>query len=369
MRLPRRTIINAVAAASAGGLVFAGGLTTAHAASLACGDVVTVDTTLTSDLACAGPGLYVAADVTLDLAGHTIRGSGIGDGVSFWDPVSDLRADSATVRNGAIRGFASGIDANASTSVALDRLRISKNTSAVSIPDVLTLSVTGSHLAENGVGISGAIFGATITVRSSTIAGNGAAFDVPFADVDVDDSTISRNGNIATCSQGHINFLDTKVVGNRGGIDMFECDPSSFIRTVFDHNGAVLSASEMYFQDGLVIRDSRFVGNASAVAELRDVASAQITGNVFERNAAGLVFDCGPGCGVNGGTIASNRFVRNAADGVRINDGSAFDISDNVALRNGGWGLYAAPSVAVTGVGNTAHDNGQPAQCSGVPCN
>ena len=49
----------------------------ALAAHVGCGDVVTQDTTLDSDLLCAGDGLTVAAsDVTLDLGGHVIRGTG-----------------------------------------------------------------------------------------------------------------------------------------------------------------------------------------------------------------------------------------------------------------------------------------------------
>ena len=46
----------------------------ASATHVGCGDVVTQDTTLDSDLLCEGDGLIVAAsDVTLDLGGHVIR--------------------------------------------------------------------------------------------------------------------------------------------------------------------------------------------------------------------------------------------------------------------------------------------------------
>jgi hypothetical protein len=54
------------------------GAAPAAASHVACGDTLTVDTRLDSDLACPGDGLVIAADgVTLDLGGHTITGSGI----------------------------------------------------------------------------------------------------------------------------------------------------------------------------------------------------------------------------------------------------------------------------------------------------
>ena len=50
----------------------------AFAAHVTCGDVITQDTTLDSDLIdCPGDGLVIGADgVTLDLGGHTVDGTG-----------------------------------------------------------------------------------------------------------------------------------------------------------------------------------------------------------------------------------------------------------------------------------------------------
>ena len=46
----------------------------------ACGQTITADTTLNSDLTnCTGPGITIGADdITLDLNGHTITGKGKG---------------------------------------------------------------------------------------------------------------------------------------------------------------------------------------------------------------------------------------------------------------------------------------------------
>ena len=54
------------------------GASMAQTGGLSCGDTVTVDTTLDSDLiGCRSNGLVIGADnITLDLNGHTISGDG-----------------------------------------------------------------------------------------------------------------------------------------------------------------------------------------------------------------------------------------------------------------------------------------------------
>ncbi|RSN11752.1 hypothetical protein DMB42_14405 [Nonomuraea sp. WAC 01424] len=72
--------------------------------AVACGDVLTTNTTLTADLTCPGDALTIGADnVDLDLNGHTITGSGTGKGLTLFSRVG------ATVRNGTIGGFTHSI--------------------------------------------------------------------------------------------------------------------------------------------------------------------------------------------------------------------------------------------------------------------
>jgi parallel beta-helix repeat protein len=349
-----------------------GGALPAHAAVVACGDVITADTTLTTDLSCPGSGaaLLVLADASVNLGGHTVSGDSSGTGIAFQDFNTGAQATTARVRNGRLTGFGIGVYATVSSSLGIERMHVDHTAAALLVPQQQAVTVTGSEFTDNSVGVSGGLPGASLVIRNSTLARNStAATDTVLADLTVTGSVIDSNGAVAGCSQGHLNFADTRVTHNSAGVSMFQCDPSSFIRTVFEHNGSGIDASEMYFDNGLTIRSSRFADNAGPAGDFGDVASAQITGNVFVRNAAGLVFHCGPVCGVNGGTVNGNRFVGNAADGLMISDGSAFTVSDNVALRNGGWGLYADPAVTVTSSGNTAAGNGMPAQCSGIPCN
>jgi parallel beta-helix repeat protein len=69
----------------------------AAASHVSCGDTITADTTLDSDLDCAGDGLRIGADdVTLDLGGHRIDagGTGVDNGAGH---------DGVVVEDGAIR--------------------------------------------------------------------------------------------------------------------------------------------------------------------------------------------------------------------------------------------------------------------------
>jgi len=87
-------------------------------AQVSCGDVLTVNTTLTQDLTCATDGLRIGADgVTLDCAGHAIRGPGttVGTGVAAVG-VSDV-----TVTGCHISGFGTTIRAQDSPDLRVIR--------------------------------------------------------------------------------------------------------------------------------------------------------------------------------------------------------------------------------------------------------
>ena len=75
----------------------------ASAHHVACGDTITQDTTLDSDLVdCPGTGLWIGGErdgITLDLNGHTIDGSGVEAGID---------AASGTIRDGVVRDFGVG---------------------------------------------------------------------------------------------------------------------------------------------------------------------------------------------------------------------------------------------------------------------
>lgn len=77
----------------------------ASAAVVQCGQFITVDTTLENDLLnCPGNGILIDGNnITLDLGGHTVDGTGSGDGISI------LGTADVEVVNGVIRDFANGV--------------------------------------------------------------------------------------------------------------------------------------------------------------------------------------------------------------------------------------------------------------------
>src|SRR5205807_7217598 len=100
---PLRRLLGLLCAAIAATTLFALNEEPALANTVHCGDLIAQDTILTADLYCPGAsGLFVQGDATLDLGGHTISGSGVGEGVG-----ASLGA--LTIRNGTISGFQYGI--------------------------------------------------------------------------------------------------------------------------------------------------------------------------------------------------------------------------------------------------------------------
>src|SRR5262249_39727642 len=93
----------------------------------ACGDRVVQSRTLrgadpATRTACPADGLVVAAGVTLDLGGSTLRGQGAGAGVRI-----EVGAANVTVRSGRITGFATGVRGEGTTGARLANLQVLDN--------------------------------------------------------------------------------------------------------------------------------------------------------------------------------------------------------------------------------------------------
>jgi parallel beta-helix repeat protein len=131
----RRTVLVAVFAAlviSALGLAVA---RFAAAAAHACGDVITKDTRLRSDLTdCPGDGLVIGADgITLDLNGHSITGSGGGGGANLVYGDTENGIDNTaghsdvTIENGKIEHFDVGVKLDETYANHLTTLQLDHN--------------------------------------------------------------------------------------------------------------------------------------------------------------------------------------------------------------------------------------------------
>ena len=110
----------------------------------ACGDTLTADTTLDSDLDCSGPGgtaLIVGANgMTLDCRGHTLTGDGTtGAGVNLGSRTG------VTVKNCTVTGFSFGFQL-----VNSDHNRLKKNTASDNFVGFLVDRSDGNTLKKNG---------------------------------------------------------------------------------------------------------------------------------------------------------------------------------------------------------------------------
>lgn len=83
-----------------------------HASHVECGEVITTDTVLDSDLTCPAEGIVIGADnITLDLNGHTLTGPGLTCS-PICPGVDGVRVDvhtGVTIKNGYIAGFVFGV--------------------------------------------------------------------------------------------------------------------------------------------------------------------------------------------------------------------------------------------------------------------
>ena len=199
-------------------IVAGSGAGAARSADVECGSVVTEDTTLTHDLTdCPGTGLIVAApDITLDLGGHTVSGTGNGFGIQ-------VRVGGVTVRNGTVTSFGSGIDGEGDfrpgpSGVTISDLAITENAGA----GIVLINVDGWRIEDVAVlGNGSGIFlsrARTITVTGSFVAHNAGAGI--FSASSSDGNTFSGNRVLHNGGDGiFVSNSTTQILDNRASFN------------------------------------------------------------------------------------------------------------------------------------------------------
>ncbi|GCE77533.1 right-handed parallel beta-helix repeat-containing protein [Cellulomonas biazotea] len=330
----------------------------------ACGDTLTVDTRLRADLVCDGAGLRVGPGVTLDLGGHTVRGSGAGVGVAV------ASEGTVRVRNGTLAGWGEGIATYAvpdtdTGPLVVDRVRFTGNVTGLlaSGEDGTGLygkdaTVTRSTFRDNTWGLL-ALWHIEVDVQRTTFASNGTGVEAGDSQVDVAGSRFARNDVAMSLGQSGTTITGTTFVDNPRGL------------TVAPTSGATVTGSTFVGSDVAVagygnptvlhIDGNRFTDNGTAVSF--DLSDGSVTGNTFRGNGTGLLVVQAPW---DVTLVQDNTFVR-GGDGIRVEQGDALlQLGGNDARRNSGWGILA-PDVTDLG-GNTARGNGNEPQCVGVVC-
>jgi parallel beta-helix repeat protein len=374
----------------------------ASASHVSCGDTITQNTTLDSDLVdCPGDGVIIGADnISLDLNAHTVDGSpfAFGEGVN-----NRSGFDGIEITNGTIQQFEHGVRLTDSASntirdvvagpnkqigllfeasddnviernviygngfgIRLDTLdyfstrgssgnRIEDNSlyqnggGGISMFRASNTIVRGNKLAGNAVGNSAAI---GVLSNTNTLIEKNRIIDNPIFGLELDNSrgtvvahnVIDRNfGGILIEEAARENTVTQNFVrDNRSfGIQISFTGPNLIERNFVSHNGSAgtFIASGIYISGtGNQILDNAVDDNNRDGLLLRDAHNTRV-----ERNKA----------------------YRNADDGIDSQGVNTF--LANTANRNGDYGIEATPA-AVDGGGNKANGNGNPAQCLNVTC-
>jgi hypothetical protein len=239
----------------------------------ACGDILTGDVVLTTDLVCSGNGLTIPGyvDVELDLNGHSIVGLGAGTGVNV---VPDLSVDPSrttpgdvVVENGSIRGFDQG-------------LHVSTQGSRVG---TTSLQLTELRITANGVGVvGGPAFGPLTTLANSMIDSNrGDGVNTAFVRFRIINDRVRDNGGY----------------GIRAGEDSVRLLQDSFVT----HNG--LGGAKLT-DTVAIVANNTFLANAGTGLQIDErlcflLPFYAVSDNVADLNGGGGMRAAtvgGPGC-------------------------------------------------------------------------
>jgi hypothetical protein len=395
--------LGALLAAATLWVVLASGALAAKQVHVSCGDTITVDTTLDSDLIdCPNNGIVIGADdITLDLNGHTVGGNG--------EPVEpcprgefcDIGVlndghDGVAVRDGSVSEFGVGVfigkarharvlgvssSGNVLFGIVVDTSARSlvRNSSASGNvgPDADGMGVFGSHhvrilsnsFRRNGqLGIHVAE-STHILIHENVIARNPTAIELEANRNEVSSNRVSRNGNgIGIAGNRNVvrgNHVDHSRGAEGGfGIPLEHGDHNLIVGNSIRYTQA--SAISVGFEPGAgnVVRRNRVRG-AGEHGILVDSKGKHtlLLGNVI-RGAAedGVLVKSS----AKDTLLRRNHSFGAKDDGIDI-DGAATTLTGNTANRNRDHGIEAVPGVT-DGGRNEASGNGNLLQCTNVFC-
>ncbi len=386
---PRQLVVSVVLLVV--GWCLAVGAGPASASHVSCGDTITADTTLDSDLIdCPDNGIVIGADdITLDLNGHTIDGDGelredCPEDVICDDGVVALDHMHVTVRNGTLQEFALGaLTVGASENRLLD-LSITDNM----FPGVVIGESTGTELSRSVVSRNGVdtdeagvvVFHASgSSVVRNVISDNG---DIGVFSEGAEDSIFARNvlsGNQEAAmllEDSNRNIFDrNRIVRNGEGITVAGDENTITRNHVADSVAGVEGGGLGIFvaagKDNSVERN--FVAGASRIGIQVSLLPDELEGapgavdTIVRRNH---LRDNRDGVFVQttavGTLIVGNLALGSADDGIDV-DSPATTLMGNHAVHNADLGIEAVAGV-IDGGKNKAQGNGNPLQCTNIAC-
>jgi parallel beta-helix repeat protein len=346
--------------------------------SVACGDTITQDTRLTVNLTdCPGTGLVVGADgITLDLAGHTIDGDGIGDDAG----IDVERHRSVTVVGGTVRQFTEGVLVLGGRSVTVRGVSsVEHGHGGITADGTRDLVVEGNIIRDDGAGIIVASTDAAL-VRANRVSASAFGGISAFAsrDVRVAGNTVTGSINAAVgllhgSSSGEV--VDNTLSRNGAGVAL----DSGASDNVVAHNAIARNDSGVLLDVGT--HDNRVLDNAVLGSAFEGIAVVGSDANLVARNAVarnggaeaagGIVvipLPDDPAQTSDFNTLAGNLAIDNRGDGIVVGPGQRQNVlRANRADRNSALGMGVAAGTIDSG-GNLAARNGDARQCDGIVC-
>lgn len=362
----------------------------ALATTVHCGDVITHDVRLDADLTnCSGDGLVVgAANVTIDLNGHTISGMGSGWGIANFTPKAiEEKFDGPgysgfTLQSGTIRGFATAIY-DLSDQQTFRRLTVdgeigpccfarhgysSPNGGRLLDSRVIGLASMGRAAVVSGNRLEGGLLVGSGEVTRNTLLGGLRQYGTRVArngPLDIEDNVISGSERSGV---GLVGSLGTRVArntiyGNRGdGLSIYsEAGLGTYTITrnrIYSNGGHGIGAEGPVCED---VSGNRIFRNAGSGvhADYRGQDRSDSTGtcspphrylrnHLYLNGAAGIDASHYRSALV----LRGNSADRNSADGINVGAGTIFDQNPSwspdgrqIAFqsdRAGGWDVFVA---------------------------
>jgi parallel beta-helix repeat protein len=368
-------VVRRRALASAVGIivVWAMGASSASAAPVSCGEVITDDTTLESDLSCSGEfpadGIIIGAPgITLDLGGHRVYADRF--------PILNEGHDDFTVRNGSVAGgeYGSSIHIVGADRNQIEDMVVEGFQAGVFLVDSERARVVSSEFRD--VGVIAADGSNQTTVRGNSLRG--------------------REAFITAADSSHNRIRANEITGTDGPpIGLSNSNGNLIARntTVSDFEGITLRASDNNEVVHNVGRREEGVDVfASRGVELHDSSRNRVRHNLFFGKRVGVWVTSGEGnrftlnralegtasefgdlepdgfrieAAASGTVLRGNTAARNPDDGIDVESPST-SLLDNAATDNGDFGIEAVPGVFA--VGNRASGNGNPLRCLNIVC-
>jgi hypothetical protein len=374
----------------------------AFANHVQCGDVITTDTTLDSDLiGCPADGLVIEGqDVTLDLNGHTVSGPGRSGGNRG---IYGIFATGAVVENGVVENFGHGVYLYQANGATVRGMTIRADGSGVTLYG----RPTQNHIEENtitdiGAGLNG---GWGVYVEEGFFSGDEKYRP---ADNRIERNSVEAQGGYSAgiavfATDANViadNQLSTLGLGIQlaGYFDVETTDQNSTEGNVVSGNtiSAPPGGSPMEGIDLVLLANNNIIAGNRVSGYYEGIWNPSYAdGNLIAANFVSHNQDVGirvgyPPYAVQGVRVVRNRTSANGTDGIRIEAGAGgsvvernraivngddgidvdqagTEVTANWARVNGDWGIEAVPGV-IDGGRNFAWANGQPDQCLEIRC-